>query len=409
MKQKGLSRILACLLGLCLLAGCGTKPAAPNTAAPDPSKQGTSAAQSDDAPPAAPSTEAAESADMTMEPPTEEPTTEAPTEEPATEAPTEEPSAEAPTKEPAMEAPTEEPSTEVPTEEPTTEVPTEEPTTEAPTEEPATEPSADPEPSSDETAEQLAALRDWMTQPMSVDMEMYYSYYPLYGFSYTIRQLTGEDESFRFSQIYSTFPSQAYTDGEEDAPWQDTEVVDWYYCWENGVFVCYHPDGSRAELSHAARREVLAEASLVFGQEAILPEELAGFTDCGTDEASGNRVFEYWLPVSALLESGTMPAWLMNAAISWSDGMTTLLPAAELEQADPAVRIRLEAEPDTLRPIRAAFDFAEVKPYLFGNGPLSAEYALILDVMYLTVAYSFALPPTVERDQLLDDGFLETP
>ena len=45
MKQKLRIRILACLLGLCLLAGCGTKPAAPTTAAAsDPSDPTTAAA-----------------------------------------------------------------------------------------------------------------------------------------------------------------------------------------------------------------------------------------------------------------------------------------------------------------------------------------------------------------------------
>lgn len=325
-----------------------------------------------------------------------------------TEGPTAEPTAEAP--EPTTEAPE---STEAPTDpstEPVTEAPTEEPTTEASeTELPETEVPTEAEQLSEEAAAQVAALRDWLGQPMSVDMEMYYDYFPLYGYDFSIRQLTGEDESFRFTQITSTFPSQAYADGDEDAPWEDTEVEDWYYGWEDQVFVCYDPDGNRSVLSKKTRREILEDASRVFGEAAVLPEELTDFRDGGTDETTGNRVFDYQIPVSVLLEAGTMPAWHINTAVSWSGGMTTLQPLEELEQADPPVYIRLEAAPDTLRPIRVSFDFSEVKPYLFGNGPMSAEYAMDVNVLYITIDYSFTLPATVERDTPLEDGFLETP
>ena len=274
----------------------------------------------------------------------------------------------------------------------------------AETETPPPETETDPAP--DKTAEQLALLRDWLERPCSMDVEMGYSYYPFYGFDYSVLQVTGADESFRFTTVYAAYPGEDWSPEDPDSPYRDVETIDWYYCYEGDTYCCYRPDGERALVTTAVRRQMAEDRSEFCGSIAVLPEGIEGFTDRGPD-ITGVRVFEWRIPYAALEASGSMPWQMVGRAVRWTGDRTTLEPVEDLEAAAPALSVWLETEPETLRPIRVLFDYGAFKPYLFGDGPLSAESAMDVDVLYYTIVYDYELPAAVDRDAVLEPGFLD--
>ena len=325
------------------------------------------------------------------------PSCKAPQEEAAPEK-TADPGETAATEAPETEAMTQ---TEAPTESDLPSAPeTEEAETEAPTES-----ETQPEPLSAEAEAQLDVLRDWLRQPHSFELVMYYSYYPLYGFQYSIRQLMGQDESFRFTTVYATFPSQSWADGDKTADYWETEQTDWYYRYEDGGFICYDPWGQVSEVTAADRAAMDRDSDEITGVVGVLPEGLADFAEAEAQEAD-TRVFVYRVPISALQASGSMGGIFLNWAVGWSEDMATLQPIETLEPDDPSVTVQLTVESETLRPIRAHYDFTELKPYLFGDGPLSAEYAMDVDVLYMDLEISYDMPETVAQDTILEEGFL---
>lgn len=254
-----------------------------------------------------------------------------------------------------------------------TELPTEE-SAEVPTEE-STEPPQD---------EDLpASIRQNLPEVFSYSVEEMYMNLVLFGFSQNIDQETAQDGSFHHTL------TQRQWDHRTD--FEDETVREFYYQYEDGIFVCYSRLNDEAPqrfpMTKADEADLNASMERAVGAQALLPDYLTDFTDEGIDPESGLRLCTYRMSVQDILNDETMLAsfvYLVCAVSGYTYQATDDLYVTAALYLD-----------DAMRPVKLTHDFSELKPFVLSEGAVSGEYAMQTDLVYLTYEFDYDTPETI--------------
>lgn len=199
------------------------------------------------------------------------------------------------------------------------------------------------------------------------------------GFSQEIEQTSAKDESFRF--LYNR--SEKNYSSSEDYH----EKREYYYRRENAFHYCYLKidDGEvqRMKVSSDAWYAMSTDRLKLIGANTLLPDYLEDFA-----EKVAGEEYTFRLPLNKVMEEETYLNTFLSLAYIFGG-------KEHNDSLNLYITCTVYVEKDSYRPTRISYDFTEVKPYVFGNGVLSAEYALQDDFMTMDIEFDFNLQESI--------------
>lgn len=231
----------------------------------------------------------------------------------------------------------------------------------------------------------LGPIASWLKENCSFSISYQYMNLARYGISQETEQEYATDGSFRF---VTTRRQWNYASNYEY-----TETKQFYYRYENGILVCYMQQNdekpTRTVPSAAVLTEMQTSKAMLVGPDGLLPSYLEEACALEQNDETGYAEYSFRVPLDKLLEAGdTLLSVFVNNVFS----ITGVDPVCA---ADVNIVCKIEAEVDTMRPVKITYDFTELKPYVFSDGALSAEYAFDTDLMYLTYTFDHSLVETI--------------
>jgi len=229
--------------------------------------------------------------------------------------------------------------------------------------------------------EPLDVVKDWLSQTFSFRISYLYHNYLYFGISQESVMTCATDGSY---SMIST--QKVWADMNDHS---EEETGEFYYRYEDGQLICYMrtDDGpfNRGVMTQADIREQEETRPFLVGVPAITPDHLQ---ELSLEETADAAIFTYQLSLKDVMADNTILfVFLRNAFSMYGqeyDGQTDL-----------PIYCTLETDPETYRPRSFTLDFTEIKPLVLDNGPLSAEYALGLDLMTMTYTFDYDIPESV--------------
>lgn len=199
------------------------------------------------------------------------------------------------------------------------------------------------------------------------------------GFSQKIEQTSAKDSSFRFllNRSQKNYSSEDFS-----------ERVEYYYRYEKSDFICYMKkddgDVERAKVSSETQHLMDLDRLRIIGADTLLPDYLEDFT-----EKVAGEEYTFRLPLNKVMDDDSY----LNAFLSMA---YTFGGKEHNDSLNLYITCTVYVEKDSYRPTKISYDFTEVKPYVFGDGVISAEYAFQSDFMTMAIEFDFNLLPTIE-------------
>lgn len=245
--------------------------------------------------------------------------------------------------------------------------------------EPSTEESAAPT----EAPDALSQIRERMSEVSSSRVEDLYMDLAAYGFKRVLQNEYAQDGSFHFVMDSHYWD---HTTGRDEE-----SVQEYYYQYEDGVFVCYlRSDGaapSRMPMSKRDVAELDASKDLILGQQALFPDYLTDFTDEGTDSDTGLHRYTFRLRLTDVLTDQTYLCSYLSVVCNLSGYV--------YRPSDNLSVTAVLLTDDAMRPVKLTHDFSELKPYVLSEGAMSGEAAFDSDFMHLTYDFDYDAPETI--------------
>ena len=246
------------------------------------------------------------------------------------------------------------------------------------------EESAENEEKKEPIGDPIIAMRRRLEDNHSFEFSMMCMNMAVNGISQTIVREYAQDGSFHFvSDIHQW---------DHIAEFDSNKSGEYYYRYEDEGFICYSKfDGGethRTVMSDDDIQELNDSYQSALGRDAIFPDYLENFTDAGTDEETGCKIYTFTLPAEGIMSSQTMLANLVGTAFS--------LTGNTYNGEDINIKCTVLAEPDTRRPVSVTYDFSELKPYVLTDSAQSGEFAFDTDFMTMSYKFDFDLPETTE-------------
>ena len=229
--------------------------------------------------------------------------------------------------------------------------------------------------------EPLDMVKDWLSQTCSFQISYLYDNFLYFGTSQESVMTCATDGSYTMTSTRKTWA--------DSSDYSEEETGEFYYRYEDGQLICYMrtDDGpfKRGIMSEADIQAQEETRPLLVGVPAITPDHLQ---DLSLEETADAAIFTYQLSLKDVMGDSTILTVFLRKAFSLHgdeyDGKTDL-----------PIYCTLETDPETYRPRSFTLDFSEIKPLVLDDGPLSAEYALGLDLMTMTYTFDYDLPESV--------------
>ena len=204
------------------------------------------------------------------------------------------------------------------------------------------------------------------------------------GFSQTLEQSAAKDGSFSF---INTFHQWDHT-----AEFDKTEKLEYFYCYEDGDFVCYMKnDGgetSREVLSSDFITALETEKNRIVGFDALFPSYLEKFS-----AKSSKGEYTFSLPLEKIVNDNSYLAAYLEQVFNLSQ-------VEYNPEWDVNIICTCITAKDSYKPIKISYNFDELKPYVLSSGALSGETAFDTEFMELTYELNYDLPQSMEKPDI---------
>jgi len=256
-----------------------------------------------------------------------------------------------------------------------------------PTPEPT--PSATPEP---EVNAYKTIRKWWYTSDYSFIINS--EYRPQEDMSYTVflSYERAEDESFHYThiQMLDEEDVRGFYDGY--FRYEDDELV----AYEKNIDGTYDFDVASVEYSIGLD----SEYAMLAGPSALMPSYITDLKLSGQNEANGNLIYTYNIPLDELVSNPESYIVLNRSYVfpaTFAMTPAQLLSNSEVLYAPVGVNIKcsIEVEEETYRPVRLLFDFEEYKPYVLSEERIAEEKAKEEDYFFIEYSFNYDLPETI--------------
>ena len=229
--------------------------------------------------------------------------------------------------------------------------------------------------------EPLDVVKDWLSQNFGFQISYLYHNYLYIGTSQESSMIFATDGSYSMTTTRRTWADMS--------DYSEEETGEFYYRYEDDQLICYmRTDDGPFQRGIMSKADIQAQEEtrpFLVGVPAITPDHLQ---ELSLEETADAAIFTYQLSLKNVMADSTILTTFLANAFSLHgdeyDGKTDL-----------PIYCTLETDPETYRPRSFTLDFTEIKPLVLDDGPLSAEYALGLDLMTMTYTFDYDLPESV--------------
>ncbi|MBR5451987.1 MAG: hypothetical protein IKV36_03215 [Clostridia bacterium] len=234
--------------------------------------------------------------------------------------------------------------------------------------------------SSSNTIDPIKSIKSQLHYDSSYKISFDFTNFLYNGFSQEIEQISAKDASFKF--LLNRRQVNHSTQEEY------SERVEYYYRYERSNFICYMKKDDkpveRIKVSSQTKQSMDLDRLRIIGADTLLPSYLEAFT-----EKVPGEEYTFRLPLNEVMKDDNYLNTFLSMAFAFGG-----------KEYDESLNLYIictcKVKKDTYQPTQITYDFTQVKPYVFGDGVLSAEHALHDDFMTMSIDFNFDLAESTE-------------